>query len=205
MLIVSIIAGTIEGFNFGGAGMKSRPQQVIRWQKHDEQILLRSVSYSSTADENLPIYQSVKNNNFEPIIMTFDIAAIGKDSSYVIEVSDLFTTDVEMIGPLGDSQRKDFAVKSLDKKRSMITKTKSYPKNIEIRHILTYNADKLPSNGVTNVLSIEMNQSIIILPKKPMMPRLKDDRVGFFSVSQTNYNDEYQKATNKTFITRWRL
>jgi len=29
------------------AASSQRPQQVIRWQKHDEQLLLRSVSYSS--------------------------------------------------------------------------------------------------------------------------------------------------------------
>ena len=71
ILIVSRIAGFVKGLNFGGAGMKSRPQQVIRWQKHDEQLLLRSVSYNSVADEDLPIYQSIRNNNTEPIIMAF--------------------------------------------------------------------------------------------------------------------------------------
>ncbi len=206
MLIVSRIAGTIEGFNFGGAGMKSRPQQVLRWQKHDEQILLRSVSYSSVANEDLPIYQSVKNNNYEPIVMAFDINALGKDSaSYVIEISKLFTTDVDMIGPLRSSQRKSFKVKSLDKSRSMIMRVKSYPQNIEVRHVLTYNAAELPSNQLTNSLSIEMNQSMILLPADPMQPRILDPRVGFFSVEQTNYNDDYQKATEMRYITRWRL
>ncbi len=206
ILIVSRLAGTTEGLTFGGAGMKSRPQQVIRWQKHNEQILLRSVSYSSVADEDLPIYQSVKNNNFEPVIMTFDIEALSKDSSsYVLEVSALFTTDVAMIGALSDGQRKSFGVRSLDKSRSLIMSMKSYPQNVEVRHILTYSGTDLPSNGVTQALSVEMNQSMILLPKKPMQPRLSDNRVGYFSIRQTSYNDDYQKATPKEYITRWRL
>ncbi|MDH5609876.1 MAG: DUF5118 domain-containing protein, partial [Cyclobacteriaceae bacterium] len=71
ILIVSRISGHVKGLNFGGAGMKSRPQQVIRFQKKDNSILLRSVSFNSVASEELPIYQSVKNNNFEPVVHVF--------------------------------------------------------------------------------------------------------------------------------------
>ena len=206
ILIVTRLAGTVEGFSFGGAGQKTRPQQIIRWQKHDEKLLLRSVSYSNVADEELPVYQSVRNNNFEPIIASLDIAAMRKDSSsYVIDIAPLFVADVEMIGALNSGQRKNFGVRSLDRKRSMITRVKSYPKNVEVRHILTYNATKPPSNRTTNSLSIELNQSIILLPENPMQPRLLDQRVGFFSVSQTSYNDDYQKAKPISYITRWRL
>ena len=46
ILVVSRIAGFVKNLNFGGAGMKSRPQQVIRWQRKDEKVLLRSVSFN---------------------------------------------------------------------------------------------------------------------------------------------------------------
>ncbi len=206
ILVVSRLSGTTEGLTFGGAGMRTRPQQVIRWQKHGEQLLLRSVSYANVANEDLPIYQSVKNNNFEPVIMAFDIAAIkGENEGYVVEVSNLFTTDVAMIGALNEGQRRQFQVKALDKSRSMIMAVKSFPKNVEVRHVLTYNAGRLPSNSITQSLSVEMNQSMILLPENPMMPRLFDNRVGYFSIRQTSYNDDYQKATPKQYITRWRL
>ena len=205
ILVISRISGTIDGFNFGGAGMKARGQQVWRWQKKDNQLLLRSVSHNSVASEDKPIYESVRNNNFEPIVMTFDLKTYGKDSSYVIQVNDLFATDVPMIGPLRDSQRKDFQVKGLDKKRSLIMWSKSFPLNTEVRHILTYNASKLPSNRNTGTLSIEMNQSMVLLPKEPMSPRLYDRRVGFFSVSKIDYGMDEQKATRRQYITRWKL
>lgn len=121
ILIVSRISGHVKGLNFGGAGMESRPEQVIRWQVKDDKVLLRSVSYTSVANPDEPIYQSVKNNNFEPIIMTFDVAAYGKDSATVVfDVSNLFTSDTPMIGPLSDNERREFAIKSLDKSRSFI-------------------------------------------------------------------------------------
>jgi hypothetical protein len=206
ILVVSRIAGIVDGLSFGGAGMKSRPQQVIRWQRLDNKILLRSVSYNSVASEEQPIYKSVRQNNFEPVIMTFPIKAYNQDTSgVIIEVNDLFTTDVAMIGALSTSQRKNFEVKNLDKNRSLITWMKSFPQNTEVRHIMTYNAGKPPANATTGAISLEMNQSFIMLPEEPMMPRLFDQRVGYFTVAQYDYGQDEQKATQRRYITRWRL
>ncbi len=206
LLVVSRISGHVKNLNFGGAGMKSRPQQVVRWEKHEERILLRTVSYNSVASPEDPIYKSLKNNNFEPIIMTFPIAAYNSDTTGVVfDVTQLFTTDVAMIGPLRDSERKRFGVKALDKKRSLISHAKAFPKNVEVRHILTFNGSKLPDNQLTQALSIEMNQSFIELPEEQWQPRYYDDRVGYFSIRQTDYSANEQKAFKKRFITRWRL
>ncbi|NLR93969.1 zinc-dependent metalloprotease [Flammeovirga agarivorans] len=206
ILVVSRISGHVQGLNFGGAGMKSRPQQVIRWQKQDEKVLLRSVSYNSVASLEDPIYKSVKNNNFEPIIQTFTLEAISTDSSaFVIDVTSLFTTDVPMLGALRDSERKHFGIKGLDSKRSIVTSMKSFPKNVEVRHVLTYKGDKLPDNQLTKTLSIEMNQSFIELPEVQWQPRYYDPRVGYFSVMQTNYSLDEHKAATQRFITRWKL
>ena len=208
LLIVSRMSGTVDGLTFGGAGMKTRPQQVIRLQKMDNNILMRSVSYQNVATMEEPIYQSLRNNNFEPVIMVFPIKAFNADTSgYLIEVTDLFTTDVPMIGALDEDLRKQFSIKGLDKSRSFITSTQAFPENINIRHVLTYNADELPSGEPVGTLSVEMTQSIILLPEKPMMPRIADDRVGYFTIRQIDYGDgvEDQKAAQVRYITRWRL
>ncbi|WP_420316644.1 zinc-dependent metalloprotease [Ekhidna sp.] len=206
ILIVSRIAGHVKGLNFGGAGMKSRPQQVIRFQKLGGKVLMRSVSYNNVADEDEPIYTSVKNNNFEPIIESFSLETMKEDSSaYVIKVTDFFSSDIPMIGGLRDSERKRFKIKGIDKSRSLITSVKSFPENVEVRHILTYRGDELPANGLTETLSIEMNQSMILLPDDPMVPRYHDERVGFFSLRQIDYSSDEQKAAQRRFITKWRL
>ena len=206
ILIVSRIAGTVDGLNFGGAGMKSRPQQVIRWQRMGNRMLLRSVSFNSVASLEQPIYKSVRNNNFEPIIATFTIKAYNADTTGVlIQINDLFEKDVPMIGALRDGERKRYKVKGLDAKRSMITRMKAFPQNVEVRHILTYKAGDPPSGSPSDVISLEMNQSMIVLPEKPMMPRMFDNRVGYFSIDQYDYGLDEQKAAERTYITRWRL
>jgi hypothetical protein len=206
ILITSRISGFVKGLNFGGAGVRSRPQQVIRWQRKDDNLMIRSVSYNSVATEEDPIYESVRNNNFEPIIMVFDIKAIGKDStSTVIDIEKLFNTDVPMIGAMSDNQRKNFGIRNLDKSRSFINKMKAYPENVEIKHVLSYTGTSLPDNQVTGTLSVEMSQSFILLPEVPMQPRLWDARVGYFSIRQTDYSLDEQRAGQRRYITRWRL
>lgn len=205
ILVVSRISGFVKNLNFGGAGTRSRPQQVIRWQQKGEKIMLRSVSYNSVADFEDPIYQSVKNNNFEPIIMMFDIKT-KTDSTTVFEVDPLFTTDIPMIGAISPGQKKNFGISSVDKGRSFVQSMRAFPQNVEIRHVLTYNGgEKLPDNRITGTMSVEMNQSFILLPETPMEPRYYDARVGYFSLGQTNYSIDKQRTTQQRFITRWRL
>ncbi len=206
LLIVSRISGHVKNLNFGGAGMRSRPQQVIRWQKKDNTLVLRSVSYNSVASFEKPIYQSVKNNNFEPVIEVFMIKTLSKDSTaYVIEATPFFTTDVPMIGALSEQQRKNFQISGLDKKRSFVEYMKAFPDNVEVRHVLTYKGKKLPDNQQTETLSVGMNQSFIRLPKEPMIPRYYDGRVGYFSIQQTDYGVDEQRAAKRRYITKWRL
>lgn len=206
ILIVSRISGHVKGLNFGGAGMKSKPQQVIRWQELDGHLLLRSVSYNSVASFEDPIYESVRNNNFEPVIERFKIAAENPETeALLVDVSSFFASDIPMIAPLSDSDRKRFKIKALDKGRSFVKHIKAFPENVEVRHVLTYKGSKLPDNKSTQTLSIEMNQSFIALPEEPWQPRYYDDRLGYFSIRQIDYSLDEQKAAQKRFITRWRL
>ncbi len=202
MLLVSRIAATANNINYGG--MKSNTQ-VLRWQRQNKNILLRVVSYENVADENQPIYQAVLNSNFEPIVKSFKIEAYNEDTTAtVIETTSLFTDDIPTLG-LPKSQRDRYKVRRLDKTRTFISSAKSYPRNIEVKHVLSYEATEPPSNGSSATISLEMNQSMILLPEDPMQPRLCDKRVGFFSVRMTDYGRDAQKAEQRCYITRWRL
>jgi uncharacterized protein DUF4953/uncharacterized protein DUF5117 len=50
-----------------------------------------------------------------------------------------------------------------------------------------------------------MHYSMVKLPEHPMMPRLFDERVGYFSVRKYDYGVDEQRAPQRTYITRWRL
>jgi hypothetical protein len=50
-----------------------------------------------------------------------------------------------------------------------------------------------------------MHYSMVRLPEKPMMPRLFDQRVGYFSIRRIDYGKDEHRAAQRAFITRWRL
>jgi hypothetical protein len=54
----------------------------------------------------------------------------------------------------------------MDDSRSFITAMKSFPMNIEVVQDFTYNATKPPVLEDTETISIQMNQSMILLPEK---------------------------------------
>ncbi len=206
MLLVTRVAGSVQNLSFGGAGQKVRGQQVLRWERKDDNILLRHVSYSSVADADDPIYTSVRNNNFEPVVFSFKIEALNKDTSgVVIDVTKLYTTDVNLLSGLTDGQRKNFQVRRLDGSRSFIERVNSYPENLEVRHVLTYESSNPPDNRETGTISLEVNQSMILLPAEPMIPRNWDERVGYFSIDQFDYSSDEHKAATNRFITRYKL
>jgi hypothetical protein len=147
----------------------------------------------------------VENSNFDPIVMIFPIQAFNKDTTAtVIEVTELFEGDVKSLG-LAGFYRKMYQVNSMDSKRSFIESVKSYPINIEARHVKTYSATSPPSNQSSGSISIEINNSMILLPKVPMQRRYFDERVGWFTSAQLDFGYDAQKAKTLRYLDRWRL
>lgn len=204
MLMVSRISKTATGIGFGGGKINTK---VLRWEKLSKKVLLRVVSYDIVAADSLPVSEAVVNSNFEPVLYTFDIKAFKKDSlkpATVIQVNDLFEKDVNALG-MPEYYRKEYKVSRLDESRSYINTLKSYPLNIEARHVKTYVASNAPSNESLGSISIEINNSMILLPEEPMQRRYYDKRVGWFARGQVDYGLDAQESKTVRFLDRWRL
>lgn len=207
MLLVSRLSKLPS--NLGGgyvnAGSETN-EQLIVWQRFQDKILIKSKSYNSVANDSLPISISVKANNYEPTLYAFDIVAFSKDSANtVIDVTKFYSTDVKAISGISAEMRDTYKVKGLDDSRSFINAMKSFPMNIEVIQDFTYNASKPSMLEESESISIQMNQSMVLLPEVPMKPRLADPRVGWFTVSQYDYGSNELKSDLKTYIRRWRL
>lgn len=202
MLLLSRIARTPDGAGYGGSKSNT---STVRWERNGERVLLRLVSYDNFAGDSTTIAAAVRNSNFEPIIMAFDVEVMNEDSTaVVIDVTDLFTEDVVMLG-LQKQRRSAYGVRRVDGDRTYIVRASAFPRNVEVRRVVTYDATDAPSNGASNTLSMEMHHSMLVLPDDPIEPRLCDERVGFFSTRQTDYGLDTQRAVETCYVTRWRL
>src|SRR5215472_4027226 len=106
----------------------------------------------------------------------------------------------------------------MDASRSYIDRISPYPENIEVVAAHTYTksapapgAPAAPSNPFLGSgmhpgsATVVLHYSMVKLPENPMLPRVYDDRVGYFTVSQMDYGQDEQRAPKRRYITRWRL
>ena len=208
MLLVTRVARV--PVNMGYGGQQAGATRVLRWERHDHRILLRSVSYETVADSTTPIYQAVRNSNNDVVIGAFNIEAYGPDSAAVIEVTRFYAAPPPEMGP-GNQFRG-----TPDANRSFIERVLSFPQNVEVEATLTYPA---PPPGVpgqaqpvnpfaptaNTTASLLLHWSMVKLPEHPMQPRLADKRIGFFSIQQLDYGRPEQRAQQRQYIIRWRL
>ncbi len=202
MLLVTRIAQTATNIGYGG---EETNEGVVRWERQGDRILLRWVSFVNVAADSLPISRAVRAANFEPIIAALPVVAYNGDTSGVlVDIGKLYTTDIALFG-LPRGRREAYQVRRLDENRSYLARVRSYPTNVEVRAVLSYDAGKPPSNEETGTITVEMAHSMVLLPAVPMASRRCDERVGFFSIDQTDYGRDAQRAVDRCYISRWRL
>ncbi|QRR02710.1 zinc-dependent metalloprotease [Dyadobacter sandarakinus] len=205
---------------FGGEEVN---RQMIRWEKGiDNNLLLRSVTIVvSSPDSTKPIYQAVRNSSSDPIIGVFDIKAVKKDTGQkasVIEVSDFFNSDNQVFS-LSSVSKQLLKLAAFKKEASFIQKMSTFPINTEIRTVKTFAitpqllspiptpsiGQYLPPGLDAGVVTMEMNTSLILLPKMPMRKRIFDSRVGYFANQYAIFGEESQRSDLEVFAVRWRL
>ena len=175
MLVVTRYAKTptVDG-TYGGEELN---EQIWKWQKRDKQVMIRIPSYRNIADSKTEMFEAVKNSNLDAVLSSFEIKAINNDSSsVVIDVTDLYAKDVQSLG-LPQSVRTQYKITTMDEARTFIDTIKSFPINIEVRSLKTYRATDAPGDKSIGSMTVEIHNSMLLLPKVPFKPRFSDDRV----------------------------
>jgi hypothetical protein len=197
--------GTIRGIGYAGEQIAAR---VVRWDRMGTRVLLRLVRLAMHADSTLPVSRAVDLSNTPPILKSFDIAAWSpRDSNAVIEATPLFTTDVAEL----NARQLGVRVRRFDPARSFVERARSFPLNVEVTALQTFEMDSVPGapgsgpDRSLNSMTIPTNFSMMLLPERAMAPRRCDNRVGFFSVRYEDYGAEADKVPVRCYITRWRL
>jgi len=204
-LLVADQRGTIRGVRYAGEEISNR---IVVWERMGNKVFLRIVSYAMRADSNQPVARAVRLSNIAPIIMSFDVASWHTpDSTAVVEVTKLFTTDVAELNLRQSGMR----IRRLDPARSVVDRARSFPRNVEVSALQTFEVDSVPGpagappNRSLNSITMLMNYSMVLLPDRPMMARLCDDRVGYFNLSFEDYDEDLVSGPRRCFIKRFRL
>ena len=152
------------GFPGTPAGTKT-----IKFVRKDKKIQVKDldVSTRSTGDDKSVKY-GVEMNSIEPIIMTYDIYAEAPDKSVVIDMTSFYNSDPQ-----------DFSVRSaipgamgVDSSKTSIEKVKAFPRNIEVRTMMTFMMAKGAGGGNPfaggGASTIKQNKKNLSRRTKPM-------------------------------------
>ena len=192
--------------------------EVIRFELgRDNKLFIRQISYLEHSTDTLGMYQAVLNSNVQPIVATFPLKTMRKDSltkNYVIEMTDFIRRDNDMFS-FSNYAKDNIGATSMISDASYIDTLKAFPQNIEIRTVRTFQRKPPMGSALekmiaqyynsTGPMTYELNSSMLLLPKEPMKPRLYDPRVGYFAVGYKDFDGNPHGMKYKANITRWRL
>ena len=208
-----------KGAGRGTYGGELTNQQTISFEKGpNNNVFMRVITLVNVADTSNAIYKAVSNSNLNAIAAAFPVAAYAKDSAgVVIDVTDFFKGDNQVVS-VSAAAKKAFSLSSIATDRSYIQNIGSFPMNTEIRTVKTFNSSpatpgmfsvgptsSIPAANAAGAVTIEMNTSLIMLPKSPMSIRYWDRRVGFFPDNFSTFSDDQQRVEDNTFAVRWRM
>ncbi|MEH6679193.1 MAG: zinc-dependent metalloprotease [Sediminicola sp.] len=212
ILVISRFIKTPAGAgNYGGEAIS---EKTIFWERGPyNKIFLRISTLVSKADEEDAISKAVQNSSITPILESFDIEARNQaDNASVIEITNFINGENPLLA-LNPDQKESYGLSTLEKDKSYIGSINAYPINVEIKTVKTYKAltskmgkkNSLPAATLSGVVTLELNNSFILLPKKPMKRRIFDPRIGYFASSYLQYGDDQQQVDRNVHIHRWRL
>lgn len=212
---LSKAAAGMRNYTYGYAGDQIG-NNVIQFEKGpNNKIFLKKISFDEISrDTTQSMYRAVNNSNIQPIVAAFDINAFSKDSiSYVIDITAYLNSDNDILN-FAPNYKSAFQVGSLQSDKSYTVAVKTYPMNVEIVTVKTYTK----GNGgfgqgsslgfaspSSQLLTMEINSSMLLLPKSPMRVRYYDERIGYFTRSYTDFDANPQGVKQVRMVTRWRL
>jgi len=195
-----------QGNTFGNYGGDQFLNIAVHWERRGNRVVLRRVTFDITADPTKPEFGAVQNANYGPIIAAFNVEAFGPDSAAVVEVTRLFTTNVQELAAIRGN---------IDATRSYIERTLAFPQNIEVEATQTGTPQAAAGGGgggggggaaaARGAQSVLAHWSMIKLPEVAMRPRKADERIGLFTAGTWDFSAPEQRATERQWVTRWRL
>ncbi|GAC1572840.1 MAG: zinc-dependent metalloprotease [Candidatus Elarobacter sp.] len=216
-----IIEPSIErGVGSGAFAGRSYDPIQVTFKRVGKRVLWITPNTRYVADKGSSAANSLAISVADSVILSTPIVAEDKDKAHTVVAPSILLTDFEGVGAdlgrgvtppslpglLSFSIRPSFAV---DASKSYYGSTKTFPLNDEIQVNLAFNgpANALPTVPDGRGIPVVMHYSIVAPPERDprFVPRLADDRVGYFITARKRYGNDRAPSPFERFIERWNV
>ncbi|HKQ59530.1 MAG TPA: zinc-dependent metalloprotease, partial [Candidatus Eisenbacteria bacterium] len=205
--IFSLARGIGMNGVLGGLPVNDR---LIEFHRSGDRVLVMEKNTLFTGPAGSPIEKAKDLSMGNSVLASLKIESVH-DSSKAVLV-DLAPFLVSDLPDIGEWMRGAFSNKAVrfDKDRSAMSSVKVFPENIELEALLTYSPNDRNNFGLVTVpddryIPVTMHYSFSKLPEKPMMPRLADDRTGYFLTVMKDFSRDTKEHFFVRYVNRWRL
>ncbi len=210
MLVVNRVSKAPSGSRSGSISYHGDQisQKIVWFEKGPgNKVFVRTIYHTEQAQDSTSVmFEAVSKSNVFPISTTFNILAVREDSTgYVIDVTSMVNGDNDLFF-LNNTAKSGARLGALQADKSYVVDVRPFPINVEVTAVKTYaRLSTPPSTGSPGNLTVELNSSLVLLPKEPMQARYNDLRMGYFDVSYTDFDLNIQGVRRVSMIKRWRL
>ena len=218
LAVTRYVSNTPGSSQYGGEEVT---ESMVYWEKASNgNLLLRVDALTIQADEGQEIEKAVKVSSENPIIASIKPESKSSPGCTRVKVTSLFEGDNQAFS-LSSMSKRSMNLGGIKGDASFIESIRTYPINTEVTVTKTYTYNQpspgapgqggpsrtqaLPAGREAGTVTLVLNTSMVLLPEKPMQPRLFDARVGYFADGYSKFSDDQQGVENVRFITRWRL
>ncbi len=185
---------------------------IIRFTRSDDKIVITWPNTYFIAPGNQPAQRAIKQTFADSTIAVAPIAATDASNGHIVFDASFFLNDIYNLSAtlkaVTGPDKPDQAY-SLDPDRTLFGPTKAFPQNIVIDADQTWKSDNPQTvNDVPDprTLLFRVVYNIAQPPNDPdYMPRLGDDRVGYFDTPHLNFASDSNYTRIVHYIIRWNL
>jgi uncharacterized protein DUF4953/uncharacterized protein DUF5117 len=184
--------------------------KLLEFHRAGDRILVIQKNTRFTAPAGSAVERARDLSMGNSVLASLKIESI-QDSTKAVLV-DLAPFLVSDLPDIGEWMRGAFSNKAVrfDKDRSALGTLKVFPENVELEALLTYTPNDRQNFGLATVpddryIPVTIHYSFSKLPNHPMMPRLADDRTGYFLTVQKDFSRDTQEHFFVRYVNRWRL
>jgi hypothetical protein len=199
--LISIAKGIGRHPILGGYSWSDGDDWVWKFRKIDDRVHVIRKNVRFKAKDGYPEQIAVGNAFTDSVLFSLRIVTKGPKGGDLVDLTPVFMSDLPQIGRVlpGFSFSSD---------RSTWAKVKAFPKNLELEVAATYSSSgrsNLETVADSRAVTIHVHYSISKLQSTGYVPRMADDRVGYFMTVQKDYNKKSDRDQFVRYINRWNL